>query len=119
MNTKHSLTVKLDKICSLIIRQRGKCECCGLEDYSKLQCCHIYTRKWKSVRWDFLNLLCLCASCHSKFHDKPIEFAEFVRDYLGEKYEILRERANTIKKWTLPGMVELFEEYELIIKYEP
>lgn len=107
--TKSSLTRKLDEICSEIVRSRGYCVRCNSNKYEKLQCCHIYTRKWRSVRWDTLNLLCLCASCHAHFHDAPIELQEFARQYLGEpNYTKLKLRANTPKKWKLYEMEELY-----------
>lgn len=112
--TKSSMTNKLDKICSEIVRARGFCEKCGPAKYfafDELQCAHIYSRTYRSVRWDFLNLLSLCAGCHIGFaHKKPLEFAEWVREYLGDqKYFELKARANAIKRWTLPEMVEYYE----------
>ncbi len=111
--TKSILTKKLDKICSDIVRIKGYCERCGPhihQEYSILQCAHIYSRTYRSTRWDFLNLLCLCAGCHFAAHKKPLEFSEWVRDYLGEiKYQELKQRANSIKKWQLWEMVEYYE----------
>lgn len=108
--TKTSLTRNLDKLCSKIVRSVGECQYCGCPEYSKLHCAHIYTRKWRSVRWDLLNMICLCASCHLSFHDKPVEFQEFVVQYLGEvKYQELKIRANTNKKWTEQEMYEYYK----------
>lgn len=112
--TKSSMTRKLDKICSDLVRSRGICERCGparYYEFSELQCAHIYSRTYRSVRWDLLNLLSLCAGCHIGFaHKKPLEFAEWVRSYLGEhKYIELKARANSIKKWSLTEMIEYLE----------
>jgi len=111
INSKKLLTRKLDNICSQIIREQGYCSKCGKKE--NLQACHIFPRSLRSVRWDIeLNIICLCGGCHRFWaHLNPIEFTEFVRNYLGKKeYEVLRRRARTIKKWTLDEMLELYEE---------
>lgn len=103
--SKKTLTNKLDKRCSQIVRSRGVCDKCGSVEFEKLQCAHIYSRKFRSVRWDFDNLLCLCAGCHFVGHQKPLEFAEFVKKHLGQvKYAALKIRANNIRKWTQDEM---------------
>jgi hypothetical protein len=109
--TKKSMTVKLDKECSRVVRSQGRCAWCGNTDYSKLQCCHIFSRTYRAVRWDLLNLLCLCAGCHFRGHKNPVLFTEFVKEYLGEfKYEELKIRATAIKKWTLGEMVDYYDK---------
>ncbi len=85
---------RLDRLFSQIVRGAGKCVKCGNVDYSKLQCAHIFSRSQLTVRWDFDNVLCLCAGCHFWAHKNPLLFSEFVRNYLGEcKYEMLKMRA--------------------------
>lgn len=107
--TKSSITRKLDKVCSEIVRSHGQCMKCGLGDYDKLQCAHIYSRTYRSVRWDLDNLLCLCASCHFYAHKNPLIFAEFVRNHLGEvKYQSLKFRAIALKKWALSDMIDYY-----------
>jgi hypothetical protein len=112
--SKKLLTRKLDHICSEIVRSRGKCAKCSKTDYAHLQTAHIFSRKYRSIRWDIeLNLLCLCDSCHFWAHANPILFTEFVREYLGEvRYVMLKVRAQSIKKWTIEEMQELLETLE-------
>jgi len=99
--SKSTLRNKLDRICSLIVRARGKCERCGEKRYEQLQCCHIFSRIYNATRWLLENLLCLCASCHFFFHKNPVLFGEWVIKYLGEeKYENLKEAKNQITKYT-------------------
>lgn len=107
--TKKSLTNKLDRECSRIIRSQGSCLRCGNTTYSLLQCCHIFSRKNRAVRFDFKNLLCLCAGCHFWVHQNPTLFGEFVKEWLGAEYNLLKHRATSIKKWTLEEMQELLE----------
>lgn len=115
--TRSSMTNKLDKICSLIIRSHGQCVMCLQTDYEKLQCAHIYSRTYRSVRWDLENLLPLCASCHFYSHKNPLIFAEFVQGHLGSvKYQSLKARATAIKKWALHEMVSYYESLQVLQK---
>lgn len=108
--TKKTLTNKLDRECSRVVRARGFCARCNMIDYEKFQCAHIYSRSYRSVRWDLDNLLCLCSGCHLETHRKPLEFADFVKTYLGDVlYISLKLRATSIKKWTIYEMEELLE----------
>jgi len=108
-STKKSLTRKLDKVCSEIVRSRGYCVKC--QKTKNLQACHIFSRTYRSVRWDIqLNILCLCAGCHFHAHKNPVLFTEFVRNYLGDlNYASLKRIATSIKKWTLVEMQELYD----------
>lgn len=66
---------KADVLFSQIIRSIGKCEFCGRSAGVQLQAAHIISRKFGNTRTDFQNVLCLCASCHRKGHDNPLDFA--------------------------------------------
>ena len=104
---------KLDALAREVVRKRGKCERCGNKD--TLQVAHIYTRTYKETRWDTLNLLLLCASCHFWAHRQPIEFTEFVKKYFGEeRYEELRRRARKTRQW-FPDEYEKLEQE--LLKY--
>ena len=90
---------KLDKLFSQLIRSKGYCEKCGARN-DTLQCCHIFSRSKRSVRWTKLNALCLCAKCHWWAHLNPILFTEFVRQHLGKtRYELLKTKARKIKPY--------------------
>ncbi len=113
--TKSSLTKKLDVECSRIIRSKGICSWCGLAEYSKLQCAHIFSRTYRNTRWDLNNLICLCAKCHFYAHSNPIAFTELVQEYLGElKYQELKIKHNLITRWTVVDMQELLDAYKKI-----
>lgn len=105
--SKKSLTRKLDQLVSKIVRKRGWCQRCGR--VFTLQCCHIFSRTYKSVRWDLDNVLTLCASCHFFFHKNPLLFTEFVHKLYGKKkYEELKKKARTTSNWTIEEMKELY-----------
>jgi hypothetical protein len=106
--TISGLTRKLDKLVSEIVRGRGYCAWCKKTE--GLECCHIFSRRYRSTRWDMDNLICLCHSHHFYSHSNPVLFAEFVRDYLGKnKYIALKQKARMIKKWTLIDLQALYE----------
>ena len=84
---------------------------CGQKS-NTLQCAHIFTRSYLSTRWDLKNLLCLCASCHFKAHKEPIEFAEFVEKFLGEKeYSELRIRAHLPRPMANYELEDLYQRF--------
>ena len=108
--TRTTLRRKLDKEVSRITRARGRCAKCHKSEYELLQTAHIFSRKNLSVRWDLLNVLCLCAGCHFWAHQNPTLFTEFLRDFLGEyNYAQLKLRATAIKKWSVEDMQELLD----------
>mgnify|MGYP003457169196 CR=1 FL=1 len=113
--TKTSVTNKLDRECSRIVRSIGFCQWgatknCTKGDYELLQCAHIFSRTYKSVRWDLKNMICLCASCHFYGHNNPTRFTEFVKRYLGEvEYQMLDQRANPTSHWKMYQMQELLK----------
>lgn len=107
--SKKSLTNSLDKLCSLIIRSKGRCEFC--HNTETLQCAHIYSRSYRNLRWDLNNLLCLCAKCHFEGHKKPIDFTERVKKILGEEnYKELILNSQRIMQWKLHEMITLEEK---------
>lgn len=112
--TKSSMSNKLDKICSEITRSVGQCEWCGCADYAKLQCAHIHSRTYKSVRWDLKNLICLCAKCHFYGHKNPLAFTDFVHNYLGDyEYTALRIRAKPTSHHKLHHLIELYASLKI------
>ncbi len=108
--SKRTLKNKLDKAFSQLVRARGFCDRCGMRDKTKLQCAHIYSRRYLSIRWNLLNAMCLCAGCHFWWHQNPTEGVDFIREKMGEdNYERLRVLRNEIVKYTT-------EDYETMLK---
>ena len=112
--TKSSMTKKLDKILGEITRARGYCVRC--KNTETLQTAHIYSRSNRAVRWDLNNVVCFCYNCHMNFaHKNPIAFTEWVKSWLGEfKFTELQQRANSLKKWELWEMEELYKRFSEI-----
>ena len=104
---------RADKLFSEFIRSTGFCEWCGKSEY--LQCAHIFSRRYLVTRWLPINAVCLCAGCHRRGHDQPVEFTEWVKEYLGEEvYNELRREAKTkVDKNIYDGLIERIKGYGL------
>ena len=114
---RRKLRDQLDKLWAEIIKQRNgyKCEYCSKTTY--LNSHHIFSRSNLSVRWSLDNGVCLCSGHHTlntlSAHKSPMEFAEWIRDKRGYLwYTDLRKEANQIKKWTIPELEALVEEFK-------
>lgn len=67
------------------------CQRCGIVSLTgqmtgkdqSMHCSHISSRKFLTTRTYVQNALCLCASCHSKMGDRPLEHAGLVEDIHG------------------------------------
>jgi len=106
-----------DKAFSLAVRhaRRHTCEHCKrtqFDGYPKMELAHIYGRANKSVRWDTLNGLCLCHTCHAKFTANPLDFEKWLRVYFGSGYmELLNEKRHQIQKTTEAYRQEVAKHY--------
>jgi len=113
---RKEIVKQLDNLWRVLINNRDeKCVKCG--KLTKLQAAHIFSRRNCGTRWLPENGLLLCVGCHLFWaHKEPIEFAEFVRQRLGEKeYELLRMKATKPTKFTVSELVILSKELRKII----
>ena|SRR3990167_5124624 len=94
-----------DSLFSKIIRNVGKCYKCG--NTYNLQCAHIFSRTYYTIRWNELNAVCLCSGCHVFFTYHPIEWENFIKSKVGEeRYNWLRVEAQTYKKIDYQEIIE-------------
>lgn len=106
---KQSLSKEADRLFSLIIRGRGKCESGRLARHSGvLQCAHGFSRRYRAVRWDQRQCWSLCAACHMYFTHHPIEWDLWMRETLGE--ELYEEIRATALAGVMPDLAELVAE---------
>lgn len=92
-----------DKLFSRIIRAgrtcyyhfgRGKLTPLGFACSGPLQCAHIVSRIYRSVRWDEGNAIPLCAGAHRYMTSRPLEWERFVLTFMpAADYEGLKLRA--------------------------
>lgn len=77
-----------------------------------VQCSHIYKRKHHSTRWFPDGAICLCATCHAYYEDRPPEHAEFARKILGDvRFEWLRQRFRGIYRYRPADKKAMREHY--------
>lgn len=84
---------ELDALCREVVflRDGGKCRRCGKPavDWS-----HVYSRRYKWLRWDLDNSSASCKGCHLAWHHRPMEGAKWWEKELGPKrYHALVLRA--------------------------
>lgn len=98
------------------LNRHHTCEHCGKSD-GRMECAHIYGRRYKSVRWDTLNALCLCHHCHRTFTENPVDFTKWLQGYVGQGYlDILNEKRNQIFKTTEAARKEIAKHYREQVK---
>lgn len=104
--TFRSMKTKLDQLCRALVMERDgrRCRRCGIpggDGHRGLQWCHIYSRRYLSVRWDPLNSVALCPKCHIAGHHSPLEFAEWVATQLTQE-----QRSSLSAKLKNPGRLD-------------
>lgn len=107
-----------DKWFSDVVRKKAAftCEHC-LKKNERMECCHIFGRAAKSVRWSLDNAVCMCHYCHRKFTENPIEFTKWLETYLGQGHlEILREKWNTKMPTNKKLRLEISKHYREELK---
>lgn len=88
---------KATRLHSLLVRSRGRCECCG--GTRSLQTAHIIGRRYAATRTDERNAFCLCAGCHMRFTQHPDEWLDFIDSTIGrDEYLRLKAKAQEVTK---------------------
>lgn len=83
---------KADVAFSKMIRERdGACQSCGSRDF--LQCAHLISRSYKSIRTNPDNAVALCRSCHTRYTHHPLEWREWVEERFPARWDRLKEEA--------------------------
>ena len=86
-----------------------KCEKCGRlgkyegETLYKMEASHYYSRRIENLRFDEVNVRCLCFICHQRMgghtRDENGEYDLWMKEILGDiQYKLLKLRANMYKK---------------------
>ena len=113
--TFKTLRRKADSHFSRKCRTLGYCRNCNAT--KNLQWCHIISRKYYSLRYHKDNCVCLCASCHAKFTDNPIAFADFLKKILPAKvYNYFKKGRFDNVKNTKKLIEEILEKENIYIR---
>lgn len=92
--SRGKLTREADRLFSLIVREPGRCWAFGRQHAGPLQCAHILSRSYRSVRWEEDNAVPLCAGCHRFYTSRPVEWRGDIIAWMGrEILEALEQRA--------------------------
>jgi len=68
-----------DDLFSRLVHARDqRCQNCNDTDWP--QCAHIWSRRYRSLRWRLENAVVLCRRCHMSFTHHPAEWAEWCED---------------------------------------
>jgi len=79
----------LDTVFSLYIRRHGSCQLHGYGDVvcsNQLDCSHIKSRKYMSVRWDIGNAIASCKAHHFWQHAQPDQSTFALLEILGREH---------------------------------
>lgn len=83
---EHRASVKeLDDLFRAVIRKRDGGLCRRCKGARHIQVAHIFSRRFKRIRWTKENAMLLCAGCHLWQHHNPIEGGRFFEEQLGTR----------------------------------
>jgi hypothetical protein len=87
-----------DKLFSELVRSKGFCEAKSykaIKCAGPLQCCHLLSRRYKKIRYDFRNAICMCSSHHVFFTHAPDEWFVWLAEIYPGRVRELREELQT------------------------
>lgn len=93
---QHAEDVADQRVSKFVRRRDGACVMCSERAPWLLEAAHILRRRYMRVRWNPVNLLALCSSCHYGFDHEPKTGRAWLRDNrpgLLEQLEELKESA--------------------------
>ncbi len=107
---------KRDIAFSKLVRMRANwtCERCrkhyGEGQRQGLDCSHFFSRSRQSVRWHPLNAAAHCRGCHQYLGANPIEFKDWIKEYLGTtKYTVLVHLADARMKFSKAILEDVYQ----------
>ena len=76
---------ELDDICREYTFKRDDYQCLRCGKSVGLQWAHVYSRRYKTVRWNPWGSMCLCSGCHLWWHHNPVDAIKWLELLWGEK----------------------------------
>jgi hypothetical protein len=105
------LKEQADDACRAWVKEAWDYTCakCAKSD-SRLEWSHVFSRRHHSIRWDPYNAKALCHTCHRWYGGNPWESGPWVERLYGRgRLELLRERKEQPKRWTVTELRALLE----------
>jgi hypothetical protein len=113
---------RLDLLWSAAIKARDGHRCLHCKRTSPIQSAHLFSRLHRSTRFDLINGVTLCNSCHIWWaHREPFAFVAWVQSWMPvEDFTLLMVRANSPASPLDPFKFELLEAglKQAIINFE-
>lgn len=111
---------KYDAIFSNLVRERTDytCERCGHYEppgsgRQAMHCSHFISRGNHAVRYDPLNALCICASCHKFLGENPYEHTKLATSIFGVVLmDLLQEKSRRIMRRRKADLEEMYQHYK-------
>jgi len=105
-----------DKAFSECVRAAaGECERCGKG--GRLECSHIFSRSYRTIRWAKDNAMAKCFTCHKWWHSEPTESGAWFRELKGDGFvDILIEKKNNKFKVTKLEEKDIAKHYREQLK---
>ena len=106
---------KADRLFSIQIRSYGQCEAAGhlIDCSTKLECCHIISRRYSWTRTYEPNAVCMCSAHHRYFTANPVEWGIWVLDNRGQDvYDDIRARSLRREKFSWEDELARLELWE-------
>lgn len=110
--SRKTLTRKADQAFSLRVRARGHCELAGRDEIrcnGQLQTMHLFSRRYRALRWDEENVLCGCAAHHMHYTHNPQLFFIKIDELYPGRWAELRKRISEPWDRDLLGALERIE----------
>ena len=111
--TRKGLVKKLDDLIrkACLIRDDNQCQWCGSK--SNLQLSHVRSRKFYETRWELGNVKILCAGCHFRWHENPVEAdAWFDGKFPARRQWILELKKRPVGTWRDSDLLAIKETLE-------
>jgi hypothetical protein len=98
--TRAALAREADRLWSLAVRKKGRCELEGCAGRGVLQAAHGFSRRYRGTRWLLINGFALCAGCHVSMTHDPLRWDDHLRVAWGPLvYEELKRLAQAGARW--------------------
>jgi hypothetical protein len=125
MNARSKLIGKLDRLFSIIVRNKDAvngtniCYTCGqVLPIKELQCGHFISRRYFATRWDFDNVRVQCYECNVVKQGNLKVFEQKLRNEIGnERLNQLARKAKSLSKFSTLELHQLLIDLtEIAIK---